>query len=264
MFSILRQAGTSHIESMVAAQHAMTADVPIKTVPLDSLGDHAGALRQGTTVPIGSVEFVRQAMAIAEIAEPENLSYPDVLRPYLRREVRQRRAGSVLGHWFIKPTTTKTFTGFVFDTLGNPEHLSGYDRAQYNEFLSLPAETLVWVSEPVTWLSEFRFYVIDGEVRGEGRYDDAPDEMPVPDYFTVGEMAAALTKTPGAPVAYSLDVGVLDSGETALIECNDAWALGYYKGTMSRRDYIEMLWRRWEQLINMRDPAMSGAVTRDA
>lgn len=261
MFSILRQAGTSHIEPMVAAQYAMTADVPIKSVRLESMDEHTDTLRQGTMVPIGSVEFIRKAMTLAGITEPENLSYPEALRAYLHREIRQRTAGSVLGHWFIKPTTTKTFTGFVFDTLDNPEHLSGYDRAQYNAFLSLPPETPVWVSEPVTWLSEYRYYVIDGEVRGEGRYDDAPDNMPVPDYFKVGEMGAIMARSPDAPAAFSLDVGVLNSGETTLIECNDAWALGYYKGSLSHRDYIQMLWRRWMQLANARDVAMSGAVT---
>lgn len=257
-FSILRQNGTSHMEPRVATQYAMTADVPIKAVRLESLGDHAEALRHGATLPIGSVEFVRKAMALAGVTEPENISYPEPLRPYLRREVRVRTAGSVLGHWFVKPTTTKHFTGFVFDTLGNPDHLSDHDRAQYNVFLSLPPETAVWISEPVTWLSEFRYYVIDGEVRGDGRYDDAPDEMPTPDRFMVGEMAAAMAKVPGAPAAFSLDVGVLDSGETALIECNDAWALGYYKGTLSYRDYIMMLWQRWEQLARTRKESDNG------
>ena len=250
--TIIRQAGTSHIEPMIATQYAMTADdVSIQSVRLESLGDCAAALRQGATLPIGSVEFIRKAMALAGIAEPENLSYPDALQGYLRRGVFQRRAGSVLGHWFVKPITTKAFTGFVVDTLGNPEHLSGYDREQYNVFLAMPPEALVWVSEPVTWLSEFRYYVLDGEVRGEGRYDDAPDDMPMPDRATVAEMANAMAKVPGAPVAFSLDVGVLSTGETALIECNDAWALGYYKGTLAHRDYIQMLWRRWAQLSDM-------------
>jgi hypothetical protein len=251
-FSILRQLGTGHVEPQVAAQYAMVADAPIKASRLEALENHADALRQGNTVPIGSVEFVRKAMALAGIAEPANLSYPEPLRPYLRRELRQRAAGSVLGHYFIKPTTTKAFTGFVFDTLSNPEHLCGYDRAQYNVFLSLPPETPVWVSEPVTWLSEFRYYVVDGAVRGEGRYDDAPDDMPVPDASQVGEMGAIMAHSPNAPVAFSLDVGVLDSGEMALVECNDAWALGYYKGTLSHSDYIDMLWRRWDQLIQAR------------
>lgn len=248
MFSILRQAGTSHIEPMVAAQFAMTADVPIKATSLHALDDHATALQQGDTVPIGSVEFIRKAMALAGISEPANISYPESLRRYLRREVTQRTAGSVLGHWFIKPITTKVFTGFVFDTMENPEHLSGHDREQYNVFLSLPPETPVWISEPVTWRSEFRYYVLNGEVRGEGRYDAAADSMPAPDMFLVNEMVWALACTKNAPAAFSLDVGVLDTGETALIECNDAWALGYYKGSLAHKDYIRMLWMRWEQL----------------
>lgn len=54
-----------------------------------------------------------------------------------------------------------------------------------------------------------------------------------------------------APAAFSLDIGVLEPGETALIECNDAWALGYYRGTLSHRDYIDMLWRRWDQIARL-------------
>lgn len=247
-FSILRQAGTSHIEPMVAAQYAMTADVPINAVSLGSITNHAEDLRQGGMVPIGSVEFVRKAMALVGIAEPGNLSYPEALNSFLRREVRQCTASSVLGRLFVKPTTTKAFTGFVFGTLGDPERLSTHDREQRGVFLSLPPETPVWVSEPVTWLSEVRYYIIDNEVRGEGRYDDASDDMPLPDLVIVQEMADIMAKVPSAPAAFSLDVGVLDSGETALIECNDAWALGYYKGTLSHKDYISMLWWRWEQL----------------
>jgi len=248
-FSILRQTGTSHIESRIADQYSMVSDVPNKAVRFESLGDHTNALRLGNTLPVGSVEFMRKAMALAGIIEPANISYPEVLRGYLRREVKQRLAGQVLGHWFIKPVTTKAFTGFVFDTLGNPEHLSGYDRAQYNVFLSLPPDTPVWISEPVTWLSEFRYYVINGEVRGDGRYDDAPDDMPAPDRSLVSEMAWLMACDNDPLAAFSLDVGVLDSGETALIECNDAWALGYYKGSLSHKDYILMLRMRWEQMI---------------
>ena len=209
--AILRQAGPSSVESMVAVQYALTDDVPIKAVDFDALGEHREALKLGKALPIGSVEFSRRAMAIAGISEPENISYPEPLRPYLRRMVTLRPAGQVLGHWFIKPTTTKTFTGFVVDILGNPDHLTGYDRAQYNEFLALAPETPVWVSEPVKWLSEYRYYVIGGVVRGEGRYDDAPENMPVPDYDEVAAMAKAMSSSTGAPVAYSLDVGVLST-----------------------------------------------------
>ncbi|MGF6440356.1 ATP-grasp domain-containing protein [Paraburkholderia youngii] len=248
MFSILRQAGSSRLEERVAAQYAMMADVPIASVAFDALDDHAAELRRGSTLPVGSVEFVRKGMALAGIAEPENLSYPQGLEPWLHRQVLRRPAGSVRGRCFVKPTTTKAFSGFVRDTAASLEGLTEHDRAQYDTFEKLDPDTLIWVSAPVTWLSEVRYYVVDGAVLGEGRYDDGPDEMPLPDTEVVKAMVRAVALGPGAPAAFGLDVGVLESGQTALIECNDAWALGYYRGTLGHRDYIEMLWRRWAQL----------------
>jgi hypothetical protein len=51
------------------------------------------------------------------------------------------------------------------------------------------------------------------------------------------------------PVSYSLDVGVMEDGRTALVECNDGWALGYYKGDLRPLDYFKMLDARWQELI---------------
>lgn len=246
-FSIIRQSGVSSVEERIAAHVAMLDDIPISSSP--TLEIFSDLLREGRALPIGSVDFMRNAMDLSGITEPANISYPSPLRGYLRRDVKQRRAGNVLGHWFIKPLTTKTFTGFVFDTLSNPDNLDFHDRAQYNAFLALSPETPVWISEPVVWLSEYRYYISHGKVLGRGRYDDGEDETPAPDISVVIEMVDAYSCTEDAPTAYSIDVGVLKTGETALIECNDAWALGYYQGTLSHRDYIEMLWTRWKQLF---------------
>lgn len=246
---ILRQANFSHVESMAAMQHAVTNDASLKTACLADLDAHKDILQEGVALPVGSVEFVRQAMALASINEPENLSYPEVLRPFLHRNMGMQRAGLVLGRWFVKPAKTKAFTGFLFDTLSNPDSLSDHDREQYNAFMAMPPEAPVWISEPVVWLSEFRFYIADGQIKGWGRYDDGPDDTPPLDHGKIEYMAEVMTGSPGAPAAFSLDVGVLDSGETALVECNDAWALGLYRGTLSRKDYTEMLWRRWQQLL---------------
>lgn len=251
-FSLLIQSQMPYVETRIASQYAMVSDVPIKSAPLAELDAHAGELKGGLLLPVGSVEFVRKAMQLAGISEPGNLSYPEVLQPYLHRRVGQRRAGSVLGHWFIKPVTTKAFTGFVFDTMANPDTLDGHDRLQYNEFLMLSPDEMVWISEPVVWESEVRYYVIGDEIRGWGRYDDGPDEAAEPDLSVVAEMVKAMANVEGAPASFTLDVGVLSTGETALIECNDAWAVGYYKGSLNYKDYVLMLWRRWEQLAGMR------------
>jgi hypothetical protein len=48
------------------------------------------------------------------------------------------------------------------------------------------------------------------------------------------------------PRAYSLDFGVLRTGETCLVEVNDAYALGHY-GLQSVL-YARMIDARWEEL----------------
>jgi hypothetical protein len=252
VFSVLRQAGTNGAEGRAAAQYAMTADIPLKSVYFEALDRHTDELKSGTVLPVGSVEFVRLGMQLAGIAEPENLTYPDVLRDYLCREIAMREAGEVKGRWFVKPTVTKEFTGFVFDTAASPDELDEHSRAQHDTFVAMPADSVVWVSEPVAWLSEYRYYVVNGQVQGFARYDDGADDAPMPDMAKVREMTQKWASSPNSPVGFGLDVGVLASGETALVECNDMWALGLYRGSVPPGVYVEMLWARWAELVAAR------------
>ena len=95
---------------------------------------------------------------------------------------------------------------------------------------------------------EYRFYVLHGEILGYGRYDDREDDPndPLPlDMKAVREMIDAYQKA-GSPAGYGLDVGVSDEdGMTKLVEVNDGWALGFYKGSCSHRDYLRLLELRW-------------------
>ena len=202
-------------------------------------------------MPVGCVAFVEAAMRLAGANVPENISYPQALMPWLKRSLLQREAGQVQGRWFIKPLTTKTFTGLVVD-IADRELLDEHDCAQRDVFEALPSNQLVWVSEPVTWLSEVRYYVIDGKIVGAGRYDDGPDEAPCPAQAEVSAMVKDYVSTGEAPRGFGLDAGVLASGETALVEVNDGWALGYYSGSLTRANYAELLRRRWTQLLATR------------
>ncbi len=49
-----------------------------------------------------------------------------------------------------------------------------------------------------------------------------------------------------SPKAYCIDVGVLNTGETALIEVNDAFSVGIY--SMSKELYANLLMTRWNEL----------------
>lgn len=41
-----------------------------------------------------------------------------------------------------------------------------------------------------------------------------------------------------------------EDGMTKLVEVNDGWALGLYKGSCSASDYLKLLEARWEELID--------------
>src|SRR3546814_7795613 len=81
---------------------------------------------------------------------------------------------------------------------------------------------------------------------GWARYDpDGADDAPLPDAHDVQQMIRDHHKGEALQerthlCAYSLDVGVLDSGQTALVEVNDAWALGLYRGMSDIAGYLKM------------------------
>lgn len=238
-------------ETRAAMAGALLQEHPVEVlrVPMAGLTHETVAprLRSGSALPVGTVEFVREALRAAGITEPWNMSYPHELQRYLRRDVHRVLAGEVRGRWFVKPLSTKAFTGFVFNSGADPSLLTPEMREQHEAFSALPATVPVWISAPVEFVSEWRFYVRDRKVIGEARYDpDGADEAPEPDSDTVREAAESLpTAQPCA-----LDFGVLRSGETALVEVNDAWALGLYGGALSGREYLEFLWARWVGLAH--------------
>lgn len=245
---ILRQNADTP-ECRAAQQAAILLGLPIRRINLECLIDHALAISAGVAIPIGSVEFVREAMRVGEILEPPNDTYPKELRPLLRREVRKQRAGSVLGTWFVKPMSTKTFSGFVFDTMQDPGALPEYDREQYDIFVTLHPNDEVWISEPVRFLSEWRYYVLSGELVGEARYDpDGTDDAPKPDVSIVIDAISKLREARQMALTCAMDFGVIESGETALVEVNDAWALGLYGSAVPAKTYLRMLVNRWNQI----------------
>jgi hypothetical protein len=59
---------------------------------------------------------------------------------------------------------------------------------------------------------------------------------------------AAFRASGEAPSAYGIDFGVLSTGQTALVEFNDGYALGAYK--ISSSAYTDLLLTRWNELVS--------------
>ena len=256
---ILDPAGRDSAEHRALLHASMLADLPVVRVAMSGLVAHAEALRSGSAVPAGSVEYVREALRVAGVAEPPPLSYPEPLLPYLGRRVELSGAGQLAGRCFVKPRRTKLFTGFVFDAAAAPGAYTDHDREQLVVLQSLPPDEPVWCCDVVQIVGEWRYYVLRDVVLGRGRYDpDGADDAPQPDEATVGRAVHAMRAL--GIVAYSLDVGVLADGRTVVVEANDAWALGLYERAIRPAAYWEMLRTRWLQ-IGGHDRAAGWCVT---
>lgn len=189
----------------------------------------------------GSIDVMHGAMKQLGIEVPEPNDFPKSLEPFFHRKIWRSSVKALLSaleygrEVFAKPAgRQKYFNGRVFSSHSDMCFLSGVSRQEP-----------VWCSDIVSWKSEFRIYVIGTEIVAQRHYAGDPSELPSP---SVLEEAIRLYTVSGeAPAAYGIDFGVLDTGETALIEANDGYALGAY--SMDAASYSRVLFTRWQQLV---------------
>lgn len=166
----------------------------------------------------GTVEFIHTVLTYFNKPFPVVDTYPEILHPYLLRKVRKITLGQLPEDFqgFIKPAVeVKKFTGFVAN--------------DYSEIISKTSHcsknTEVYLSDFVKFISETRYYVLNGRVISVGHYDG--DVEKCPNQIVVREAIDKL-QTTNPPSAYCIDFGLLDDGRTALVEYNDCYAVGWY------------------------------------
>lgn len=166
---------------------------------------------------------------------PEPIDYPEPLIDFLGRRIWSGTLDDVTRspqRVFVKPKEQKAFTGFVW----------GNDHVSRMRVVSHHGHTPVWISEPLVIVSEYRSFILNGEILGcriyKGDWSKAPAR-------SVVESAVA-AMLPTAPVAFCLDWGVTDEGRTILVEANDSFAFGPYG---LHPGYVaHMLSARWFEL----------------
>lgn len=168
------------------------------------------------SVPIGAVEWCEPSFG----AHRKDF-YPEFLRHMMCRSF-HRTSGKWLDFHcpvFLKDAT-KWKSGFV-------------SRVVYPDEL-VPRKDY-WVSEPVTFVNEWRYYVADGSVVTTGWYQGGDEDKPAPPLAV------------GWPDGFSgaVDFGELANGGLALVECHAPFACGWYGD--DHRDYA--LWQAiaWEK-----------------
>jgi hypothetical protein len=198
---------------------------------------------------VGEVHVVESALTQLGREVPSENCYPEVLRPYLLRRVWPSTIGAVTGalmsgqlaECFLKPRgRIKTLTGRMMDA------------SDVGQLMQHAASTAVWCAELVSFRSEHRAFVIDGQVRALRLYGG---DAELPDESLVRTCVDAWTASGQAASAYAIDFGVLRDGRTALLEVNDGYSLGTYG--CPPEVSVELLMRRWTELMG------TSALSRD-
>ena len=166
--------------------------------------------------------------------------YPKCLYKYLHRKIWESSIRDLreelydqctINPIFIKPKNKlKKFTGFIIENIND-----------LNKINNAGDNTKIFCSEPVSFISEYRCPVINGEIKDFCNYSG--DSNAKIDKSIVQEMVKDFINS---PKSYCIDVGVLSTGETALIEVNDAFSIGIY--SMPKEIYAELLITRWNEL----------------
>ena len=191
-------------------------------------------------VIVGSVGATIEFFKACGIEVPTYLGYPEELKIFLSREI----YGTELGYlyqqypkfpYFIKPMNdVKLFTGEVIESYEQLDSIKDFSNAN--------DKTEVYVSAVLPKIvTEYRCFVHEDKLVGIQNY--AGDFTVFPDVHMINTMISAYTSS---NCVYTLDVGVLEHGQTILIEVNDMWAIGSYG--MDAKTYALMSVRRMREI----------------
>jgi hypothetical protein len=236
-------------EEKLLAQHAEELGIPVVHAYEKAVA--RGFFKfQSTDLVAGSVGFMHHAMRQFKIQVIHNQPYPDVLSDLMYRKVLPIRDMYALRKYFIqsgrpvfaKPLQTKKFTGFVADHIGDPR------------FNGAGNQTELIVVEAVEFLDEWRVYVANGKIMKIAATPEPRKTGMWPGWSFVASVVERLNKaaTEYAPAGYALDIGVLTTGELALVEINDGYSIGAYDN-ISARDYWDVIAARWGQLTGIQN-----------
>lgn len=192
------------------------------------------------TIVFGGVTAVRHALTILGINPPAPIDIPKELEYYTKRkiEINTIKHFSEKGTFplFVKPMKPKLFTGMVVSCKEELEYLACLDIAG--------DESELITSSVVNFISEYRVFVIDKKIVDCRRYSG--DFRVFPNMEFIEE---TINNYSSQPIAYAIDFGITDRGETMLIEVNDGYSIGSYG--LNHRDYVNLCTLRWNQIVGL-------------
>lgn len=192
-------------------------------------------------VLVADIDFTHAHLKRLGIEPPKALNIPEELMPYTGRNVRYMTMGEFKQDTklpvFIKGNNKAKEYSDIFSA-----GVITKESSRRDFFNGVPDAFPVLVSDYMDIVSEWRGYVIDGQLKGIKHY--LGDIRVFPDMKVVD---AAIADYRTQPAGYSIDFGITADGKTILVECNDGYSLGNYGLEPSL--YSTLLAKRWLQIM---------------
>ncbi len=176
---------------------------------------------------------------------PKPIDFPQSLQPFYGRQIGKISAPLVWSQFDGKSVFLKTVSPKgpvqpgVFSFPVQDE-----ESADYTGLSFLESDDLLFWSDPIEIISEWRTFIVRNEIIDIRPYTLGAWKCP-PDPKIIQSAVDAWTEKPDG---CCIDFAVLKSGQTVVVEVNDGWALGSYG--LSPYHYFQLLSARWEQMFN--------------
>lgn len=176
-------------------------------------------------IPLGTINFVTAFLNIFKNIEKMNpIEIPKCLRTneFLKRKYSIQKGENLpqKGRYFIKNASNlKTFS-----YQGPLEYLP------YDEMSCIVPNDFYQLSEIVNILSEYRVYIVDGEVYAISHYDGNPNIFP--DVNLIKKANLIYSTQPDYPRSYTMDIMVNEKG-TSILEIHPLFSCGLYTTLLS-------------------------------
>ena len=231
-------------EELMLYKEAERQGIPVRYVPVKHLQRRRTDALEKYDLPAGSIRFIHACLKYLRVPESAVNYYPTTLKPWMHRHtgrcdlrdvaylfLRGERFGERV---FIKPADKlKSFTGFVAESEDDIRALQCSKKLR------------VEYSEVVEFVVEWRVYVIAGSICCVAPY--AGDESTPAPLEGIVEMVSAALSQRDDRKTFTLDVGLLSTGELALVEFGEAYSVGAYD--ISPADYLSFLAHWWQENV---------------
>ena len=145
-------------------------------------------------------------------------TYPEELKDYYYRDISKIKLKDYKGDSFIKPVDSKLFDGGFRDIYDIELEMG----AKIDEI----GDTECYISSKIDIITEYRCFVYNNKLAGIHYYSGNPLNS-----ARFVDLVRIIKGFKNAPIAYCLDIGVIDKGgnhKIAVIEVNDILASGTY------------------------------------